>query len=154
MVVPAKIIRSSVLVRTGSQTVLNFQKFENQELELLILSCLVQPVPVLWSTSEQNFSNTIESCCHGLCSVTFFPKNNHRMAPMESPMMATLPLFSATFTTSHPHQTYIGPPSEFFLYSDTTNKSSFLSLSLPTSTTHYPLQHNQSPTTLHTCSMS
>jgi len=52
-------------------------------------------------------------------------------------MMATSPLFSATFTTSHPHQTYIGPPSEFFLYSNTTNKSAFLSLPLPTSTMRY-----------------
>jgi len=75
------------------------------------------------------------------------------MAPMESPMMATSPLFSATLTTSHPHQTYIGPPLEFFLYSDTTNKSSFLLLPLPTSTTRYLPQHNQSPTMLHTCSM-
>ena len=40
-----------------------------------------------------------------------------------------------------------------FLYSDTTNKSSFLSLSLPTSTMHYLPQHNQSPTMLHTHSM-
>jgi len=55
--------------------------------------------------------------CHGLCSVMFFPKNNYRTAPM----MATSPLFSTTFTTSHPHQTYIGPPSEFFPYSNTTN---------------------------------
>ena len=37
--------------------------------------------------------------CHGLCLVTFFLKNNHRTAPTESPMMATSPLFSATFTT-------------------------------------------------------
>ena len=91
--------------------------------------------------------------CHGLCSVTFFPKNNRRMALMESPMMATLPLFSATVTTGHPHRTYIGAPSEYFLHSDTTNKPAFLSLSLPTSTMCYLLQHNQSPTMLHTCSM-
>jgi len=72
---------------------------------------------------------------------------------MESPMMATSPFFSATLTTSHPHQTYIGPLSEFILYSDTTNKSSFLSLPFQTSTMRYLPQHNQSPTTLHTHSM-
>jgi len=33
-------------------------------------------------------------------SVMFFPKNNQRTAPTESPMMATSPLFSATLTTS------------------------------------------------------
>ena len=49
-------------------------------------------------------------------------------------MMPNSPLFSATLTTSHPRRTYIGPPSEFFLYSDPTNKSAFLSLPLPTST--------------------
>jgi len=91
--------------------------------------------------------------CHGPCLVTFFPKNNHQTAPTESLMMATSPLFSATLTTSHPCQTYIRPPSEFILYSDTTNKSSFLSLPLPTSTTCYLPQHNQSPTMLHACSM-
>ena len=60
MAAPAKIIPSSVLpvVRTGSQTVLNFQKFENRELEPSVLSCSVQPVPVLQSSSEQNFGNT------------------------------------------------------------------------------------------------
>ena len=99
-------------------------------------------------------SKATQSWCHGPCSVTFFLKNNHYMAPMESLMMATSPLFSATLTTSHPRRTYIGPPSEFFLYSDTTNKSSFLSLPLPTSTMCYLPQHNQSPTMLHTCSMS
>jgi len=93
------------------------------------------------------------SHCHGPCSVTFFQKNNHWTALTESLMMATLPLFSATLTTSHPHQTYIRPPSEFILYSNTTNKSSFLLLPLPTSTTRYLPQHNQSPTMLHTCSM-
>ena len=67
-------------------------------------------------------------------------------------MMATLPLFSATLTTSHPHWTYIRPLLEFILYSNTTKKSSFLSFSLPTRTTHYLPQHNQSPTMLHTCS--
>jgi len=91
--------------------------------------------------------------CHGPCSVTFFPKNNHQTAMTESPMMAPSPLFSATLTTSHPRWTYIGPPSEFFLYSNTTKKSSFLSLPLPTSTMHYLPQHNQSPTMLHTRSM-
>jgi len=38
-------------------------------------------------------------------------------------MMATLPLFSATITTSHPCQTYIRAPSEYFLHSNTTNKT-------------------------------
>ena len=41
--------------------------------------------------SKETFSS-----CHGPCSVTFFPKNNQRMAPTESPMMAASPLFSAT----------------------------------------------------------
>ena len=70
-----------------------------------------------------------------------FRKNNHRMALMEPPMMATLPLFSTTLTTSQPQQTYIRPPSEFIHYSITTRKPSFLSLPLPTSTTCYPRQH-------------
>jgi len=83
----------------------------------------------------------------------FFPKNNQRTALTESPMMAALPLFSATITTGHPCRTYIGAPSEYFLHSDTTNKPAFLSLSLPTSTMCYLPQHNQSPTMLHTCSM-
>jgi len=61
------------------------------------------------------------AACHGLCSVTFFPKNNQRTAPTESLMMATSPLFSATIITSHLHRTYIGAPSEYFPYSDTTN---------------------------------
>jgi len=74
--------------------------------------------PLPWQ--HQGISTTIVSC-HSPCLVTFFPKDNHRMAPMESPMMATSPLFSATLTTSHPHQTYIGPPLEIILYSDTTN---------------------------------
>jgi len=57
-------------------------------------------------------------------------------------------------TTSQPRWTYIGPPLEFILYSSTTtSKSSFLSLPLPTSTTCYLPQHNQSTTKLHTCSM-
>jgi len=38
-------------------------------------------------------------------------------------MMAASPFFSATFTTGHPHRTYIGAPSEYFLYSATTNKT-------------------------------
>jgi len=99
-------------------------------------------------------TKNIDLCyCHGPCSVTFFLKNNQRTAPMESPMMAALPLFGATVTTGHPHWTYIGAPLEYFLYSDTTNKPAFLSLSLPTSTMCYLLQHNQSPTMLHTHSM-
>jgi len=78
----------------------------------------------------------------------FFPKNNQRTAPTESLMMATSPLFSATLvriilelcrnTSSTPI-----PPT----------KPAFLSLSLPTSTMCYLLQHNKSPTMLHTCSM-
>jgi len=68
-------------------------------------------------------------------------------------MMANSPLFSATITTGHPCRTYIGAPSEYFLHSDTTNKPAFLSLPLPTSTMCYLPQHNQCPTTLHTCSM-
>ena len=91
--------------------------------------------------------------CHGLCLVMFFPKNNHRMAPTESLMMAASPLFSATIITGHLHRTYIGAPSEYFLHSATTNKPAFLSLSLPTSTMCFLPQHNQSPTMLHTCSM-
>jgi len=63
MAAPAKIIPSSVLVRTGSQTVLNFQKFENRELEPSVLSCSVRPVPVLRSSSEQNFGNTKNTSC-------------------------------------------------------------------------------------------
>jgi len=91
--------------------------------------------------------------CHGLCSVTFFLKNNQRTAPTESPMMADSPLFSDTITTGHPRWTYIGAPSEYFLHSNTTNKPAFLSLPLPTSTMCYLPQHNQSPTMLHTHSM-
>jgi len=92
--------------------------------------------------------------CHGLCTVTFFPKNNQRMALTESPMMATSPLFSATITTRHRRWTHIRALSEYFLHSDTTNKPTFLSLPLPTSTMCYLPQHNQSPTMLHTRSMS
>ena len=92
--------------------------------------------------------------CHGPCLVTFLLKNNQRMALMESLMMADSPLFSATITTSHPHRTYIGAPSEYFLHSNTTNKPAFLSFPLPTSTMCYLPQHNQSPITLHTRSMS
>ena len=67
--------------------------------------------------------------------------------------MAASPLFSATVTTGHPHQTYIGALLEYFLHSDTTNKPAFLSLPLPTSTMCYLPQHNQSPTTLQKRSM-
>jgi len=38
-------------------------------------------------------------------------------------MMAASPFFSATITTGHPHWTYIGAPPEYFLHSDTTNKT-------------------------------
>jgi len=60
----------------------------------------------------------------------FFPKNNQRMALMESPMMAASPLFSATITTGHPHRTYIGAPSEYFLHSNTTNKTCILIIAI------------------------
>jgi len=75
-------------------------------------------------------SQTIWNCqlanCHGPCLVTFFPKNNQRSAPTESPMMAASPLFSATITTGHPCRTYIGAPLEYFPYSDTTNQTCIL----------------------------
>jgi len=91
--------------------------------------------------------------CHGPCSVTFFPKNNQRTAPTESPMMAASPLFSATITTGHPRQTYIGALSEYSPTPIPPTKPAFLSLSLPTNTMCYLPQHNHSPTMLHTCSM-
>ena len=69
---------------------------------------------------------TVIYVCHGPCSVTFFLKNNHRTAPTESPMMADPPLFSATVTTSHPCRTYIGASLEYFLHSNTTNKTCIL----------------------------
>jgi len=92
--------------------------------------------------------------CHGPCSVTFFPKNNHRMALMESSMMATSPLFSATFTTSHPRRNYIGPPLDFIPYSDTTNKPAFLSLPLPTSTMRYSTAAQPEPHHFHVLGQS
>ena len=64
--------------------------------------------------------------CHSPCSVTFFPKNNQRMALTESLMMAASPLFSATITTSHLRRTYIGAPLEYFPYSNTTNTTCIL----------------------------
>jgi len=88
----------------------------------------------LSKTLMKGFWNADWASCHGPWSVMFFLKNNHRMALTELPMMATLPFFSATFTTSHPCRTYIRPLLEFILYSNTTNKSLFLSLPLPTST--------------------
>jgi len=48
------------------------------------------------------------------------------MAPTESLMTAASPLFSATITTGHLCQTYIGVPSEYFPYSDTTNTTCIL----------------------------
>jgi len=45
---------------------------------------------------------------------------------MESPMMAASPLFSATITTGHLRWTYIRAPSEYFLYSNTTNTTCIL----------------------------
>jgi len=92
----------------------------------------------------------IFALCHGLCSVTFFPKNNQRMAPM----MAASPLFSATFTTGHPCRTYIGPPLEYFPTPiPPTNLHSYYCHYQPAPCATLP-QHNQSPTMLHTCSMS
>ena len=67
--------------------------------------------------------------------------------------MASLPLFSATITTGHPCQTYIGAPSEYSPTPIPPTKPAFLSLSLPTNTMCYLPQHNHSPTMLHTCSM-
>jgi len=90
--------------------------------------------------------------CHGPCPVTFFLKNNQRMALTESPMMATSPLFSATITTGHLRQTYIGAPSEYFPYSNTTNTTCILIIVI-TNQHHVLSQHNQSPTMLHTRSM-
>jgi len=74
-------------------------------------------------TSETSSRGSFVQSCHGPCSVTFFPKNNQRTAPTEPPMMAASPLFSATIITGHLHWTYIGAPSEYFLHSDTTNKT-------------------------------
>jgi len=104
----------------------------------IILQCLPKdadsnPRDAMWWPELM----TSRTCCHGPWLVTFFLKNNHWMALMESLMMAISPLFSATLTTSHPRRTYIGPLSKFFPYSDTTNKSAFLSLPLPTSTMPY-----------------
>jgi len=115
------------------------------------LICIHTYLPLLPKKDVWGHTNsTLLSCncqnnCHGPCLVTFFPKNNHWTAPAESLMMATSSLFSATLTTSHLRRTYIGPLSEFFLYSDTTKKSLFLSFPLPTSTMRYLPQHNQSP---------
>jgi len=64
--------------------------------------------------------------CHGPCLVTFFPKNNQRMALTESPMMAASPLFGATNTTGHLCWTYIGAPSEYSLHSATTRTTCIL----------------------------
>ena len=69
---------------------------------------------------------SIHAICHGPCSVTFFPKNNQRTAPTESPMMAASPLFSATITTGHLRQTYIRAPSEYSLHSATTKTTCIL----------------------------
>jgi len=85
--------------------------------------------------------------CHGLCSVTFFPKNNQRTAPTESPMMATSPLFSATITTGHPHRTYIGAPLEYSLHSATTRTTCILIIVITNqhhvlSTTAQPQPHH------------
>ena len=91
--------------------------------------------------------------CHGPCSVMFFPKNNQRTAPTEPPMMAALPLFSATITTGHPRRTNIGAPLEYFPYSDTTNKTCILIIVITNqhhvlSTTAQPEPHH-APHTFH-----
>jgi len=90
---------------------------------------------------------------HGLCSVTFFPKNNQRMAPTESPMMAASPLFGATITTGHLRRTYIGTPSEYFLHSATTKTTYILIIVITNqhhvlSTTAQPQPHH-APHTFH-----
>ena len=82
-------------------------------------------------------------CCQGPCSVTFFPKNNQRSAPMESPMMTDSPLFSATITTSHPRRAYIGAPSKYFPYSDTTNQTCILIIVITNQ--HYVLSPTAQP---------
>jgi len=64
--------------------------------------------------------------CHGPCLVTFFPKNNQRTTPTESPMMAASSLFSATITTGHLCRTYIGAPLEYSLHSITTKTTCIL----------------------------
>jgi len=69
-------------------------------------------------------------------------------------MMAASPLFSATIITSYPHQNYIGPLSEFLLYSDTTNNLHSYHCHYQPAPMCYLLQHNQSPTMLHTHFMS
>ena len=91
--------------------------------------------------------------CHGPCLVTLFPKNNHRTAPMESPMMATSPLFSATIITGHLRRTYIGAPLEYFLHSATTNTTCILIIVITNqhhvlSTTAQPEPHH-APHTFH-----
>ena len=91
--------------------------------------------------------------CHGPCSVTFFPKNNQRMAPTESPMMATSPLFSATITTGHLRRTYIGAPSEYSLHSVTTKTTCILIIVITNqhhvlSTAEQPQPHH-APHTFH-----
>jgi len=84
----------------------------------------------------------------------FFPKNNQRSTLTESPMMAASPLFSATFTTGHPRRTYIRALSEFFPTPiPPTNLHSYHCHYQPAPCTTLP-QHNQSPTMLHTPSMS
>jgi len=72
---------------------------------------------------------------------------------MESPMMADSPLFSATITTGHPRRTYIGAPSEYFSYSDTTNQTCILIIVITNqhhvlSTTAQPQPHH-APHTFH-----
>jgi len=64
-----------------------------------------------------------------------FQKNNHRMAPMESPMMATLPIVQCNHyhqpVLSDLYQTSIGIHPLYHYHP----KPSFLSLLLPTNTT-------------------
>jgi len=68
-------------------------------------------------------------------------------------MMADSPLFSATITTGHPRRTYIGAPSEYFSYSDTTNQTCILIIVITNqhhvlSTTAQPQPHH-APHTFH-----
>jgi len=101
----------------------------------------------IWPESHPHPRHTDGAICHGPCSVTFFLKNNQRMAPTESPMMAASPLFSATITTGHLHRTYIGAPSEYFLHSATTKTTWILIIVITNqhhvlSTTAQPQPHH------------
>jgi len=114
------------------------------------------------SANEDLFLSTYKPyfnmLCHGPCLVTFFLKNNQRMAPTEPLMMATSPLFSATITTGHLRRTYIGAPSEYFLHSATTNTTCILIIVITNqhhvlSTTAQPQPHH-APHTFHVLGQS